>query len=448
MGTTTNKSAKLITANIINKELSNNNNKNKQQQQPRTSVVSQIQENNNPFITSFNTHGECITIAFGNTFDIFTSFFESLYNDHSLHKQPQYEYFKYFNEHSSQRNVYIPRGFAYEIPSTQSNIYTNSFLYKTNPLPKISFTSQTHNENVSFINSYLNTTTIRDLYEQLRKETEKCDNLHQLHFISDIFNGYAMGTLCSLLASIRNDYTSTLKLTHLKYFDTFSHRAFSKRKNYITSIAHLYTHCNLINLFNTLKGGEVINNLTVGDRIKEYSSKYNMNNLISSILFNSKTKFVYSNGMSINEHITNDNCKLIFEDCKEGRYHMEYFPQYTSVCIYKGNKYYNESKREIFKHELKQIIKKQSTYHYNYDNNNNKHLHSFIHINKCLFNDFVSHTHHSNMFKDMTEEYYFDFIQEYNLTHFNGDEREMREDVIYKTNEIINNYNEVKKCLK
>jgi hypothetical protein len=52
------------------------------------------------------------------------------------------------------------------------------------------------------------------------------------------------------------------------------------------------------------------------------------------------------------------------------------------------------------------------------------------------------------MFKDMTEEYYFDFIQEYNLTHFNGDEREMREDVIYKTNEIINNYNEVKKCLK
>ena len=52
------------------------------------------------------------------------------------------------------------------------------------------------------------------------------------------------------------------------------------------------------------------------------------------------------------------------------------------------------------------------------------------------------------MFKDMTEEYYFDFIQEYNLRHFTGDERDMREDVIYKTNEIINNYNEVKKCLK
>ena len=82
-----------------------------------------------------------------------------------------------------------------------------------------------------------------------------------------------------------------------------------------------------------------------------------MNNLISSILFNSKTKFVYSNGMSINEHITNDNCKFIFEDCKEGRYHVEYFPQYTSVCIYKGNKYYNECKREIFKNELpKEIV--------------------------------------------------------------------------------------------
>ena len=165
MGSTTNNSAKLITANIINKALSNNNNSSSKQHQPRTSVVSQIaQENNNPFITSFNTHGECITIAFGNTFDIFTSFFESLYNDHSLHKQPQYEYFKYFNEHSSQRNAYIPRGIAYDIPSDQSNIYTNSFLYKSNHLPKISFTSQTHNENVSFINSYLNTSITNELY--------------------------------------------------------------------------------------------------------------------------------------------------------------------------------------------------------------------------------------------------------------------------------------------
>ena len=445
MGSTSNKSSKPIKANTINTTPSNN----KQQQyhhQQRSSIKSQIAEHNNPFITTFNTHGECITIAFGNTFDIFNSFFESLYNDHSLHKQPQYEYFKYFHELPSQHNVYIPRGFAYDIPNEQSNIFTNGFLFKTNSFQNVSFVNQTYDENVSFINSFLNTNKTKYIYEHLRKESEKCDNLHQLHFISDIFNGNAMGTLCSFLNEIRNDYTSTLKLTHLKYFDTFSHKTFSKRKNYICSIAHLYTHCNLINLFNSLKGGEVINNLTVGDRIKEYSSKYNMNNLISSILFNSKTKFVYSNGMSINEHITNDNCKLIFEDCKEGRYHMEYFPQYTSVCIYKGNTYYNESKREIFKHELKQIIKRQSTYDYNI--NNNKRLHSFIHINKCLYNDFVSHTHHSNMFKDMTEEYYFDFIQEYNLRHFTEDERDMREDVIYKTNEIINNYNEVKKCLK
>ena len=48
----------------------------------------------------------------------------------------------------------------------------------------------------------------------------------------------------------------------------------------------------------------------------------------------------------------------------------------------------------------------------------------------------------------MTEEYLLDFLQSYNLHNFSSEEKEMREDTIYKVNEVVNYYKEMWKLVK
>lgn len=396
-------------------------------------------QTNTFFANNFNSEGECITISFGNSFDVFNSFYESLYKDHNLDgSQPQYSYSKFFSDTID--GEYIPRGFAYEIPDEQSEIFTKSIIGNSYHQYNINFCNQTQDDREIFINSYLNDSKSKKVEELLRKEAEKCHNIHQILFISDIFNGSAMGLLSSFLYLIQNNYKKVLKVAHLKYYDTYAHKAFSKRKNYIFSVANLYKECSLINLFNSLRPGDVMNNLTIGDRISEYSSKFGINKILSSILIDPKANFVYSNGLEVEKNNVDACSQFVFFDCKEGRNHLSYYSQYSSLCIYKGNNYITDKQRIFFDKEISKIVNKKLQ--------SNKGFYSFIEINKPFKYDFVSNIHQSNLFKDMTEEYLLDFLQSYNLHNFSSEEKEMREDTIYKVNEVVNYYKEMWKLVK
>ena len=392
-------------------------------------------------VTSYNTSGNCITIGFGGSLQVFDSFFQSLYTDHNLDGEPLYNYSKFFSESSNGfETVYTPRGFAYDIPSEQMDILQSSVLSSSYRSQSISFRDQTDDEKDGFIKAFFDEEKAKEINEQLRMEVEKCDKLHQLHFISDLFNGSAMGLLTSFLYEIQNDFKSTLKIAHLKYNDSFAHRAFSKRKNYIFSVSKLYNKCTMINLLNAPRAGEVINNLTLGDRINEYSSRYSMNKIISGILIDPNANFVYSNGTEILKDTIKESVKFVFVDCKEGKSHISYFTQNSSLCIYKGMNLINESVRRLFERELSMIVNKKL--------NSNKGFYSFLEIEKPFEIDFASHIHHSNIFKEMTEEYFLDFLQDYNLRHFTPREREMRDETIWEINDVLNYYKEVWKFLK
>ena len=80
--------------------------------------------------------------------------------------------------------------------------------------------------------------------------------------------------------------------------------------------------------------------------------------------------------------------------------------------------------------------------------NTNKGYYSYFEVNKPFPYDFVTNIHQSNLFKEMTEEYLLDFLQGYNLHNFSPEEKEMREDTIYKVNEVVNYYKEMWKLVK
>lgn len=404
---------------------------------PNQSIVQS--QTTNYFNTSYNTNGEVITISFGNSFDIFNSFFESLYKDHCLDTNPTYNYYNFFSE-TEGYGVFTPRGFAFEIPNEQSEIFAKSIIGNSYHQFNVNFSQQTEEEREIFINSYLNDSKSKQVSELLRKEAEKCHNIHEIQFISDIFNGSAMGLLSSFFYAIQNDYRKVLKVAHLKYYDTFTHKAFSKRKNYIFSVANLYKECALINLLNASRGGDVINNLSIGERIGEYSSTFNINTIISSLLTDTRANFVYSNGVEIDKEMVDRTCAFVFFDCKEGRNHLAYYPQYSSLCIYKGNNYITDSQRLYFDKEISKLVNRKL--------NTNKGYYSYFEVNKPFPYDFVTNIHQSNLFKEMTEEYLLDFLQGYNLHNFSPEEKEMREDTIYKVNEVVNYYKEMWKLVK
>lgn len=391
----------------------------------------------NYFSNNYITSGESIVISFGDSFNIFNSFYDSVYQDHfPLPGGPPR--FIPTVALSETRNGYKPRGIAVDVPQSQYEIYKDSRIKDDFPESNIMFNMNPSDENV-FIKAFYDENTTNNIEEAFRREVEKCNFLHEIHFISNIFNGPAMGLLISFFYRLQNGFDKTLKVCHLKYYDTFAHKSFSKRKNYIFSVGYLHNQCNLINLFNTdMTGGKIMNTMTLGGRLGE--PQYSLNKMLGSLLMEPRANFVYSNGVEMKEENYDLRKQLVFKDCKEGKRHLNYYPQYSSLCMYKGNNLLNEERKTFFDRELLKIVQRKL--------HTNKGYYSFIHFDKDFHSDFATNIHQTDYFRELTDEYLMDFLQDYNIDNFTKEEKELREDTISRVNQVLNYYKEMWKVRK
>ena len=391
-----------------------------------TTNTSLLQTQNLKYFQSKNSkeNGEHIVMSFCDTFDIVDNFFYTLYYEHKLEtKNPIYDYNKFFH-FDNQTNTYKARAIAVNIPNSQYETFTNSKIIDLYNQDNIIHKNQTQNLN-----------------DLLRTEVEKCDNLRCIHFLGNIFNGESDGLLSSFLFEIQNDYNNVLRMTHLKYFDTYTHKAFNKIKNYIFTISYIYDKCSLINFFNTPFHADTLVNLTLGERIKEFYSDYNLNKILSDLLIDPAANFVYSNGCKINKPNSLDYYfDFLFADCKENYSRSFVNTQISSLCIYKGNKILTEDEKIILSNKMSKVVDLRLK--------NNKMYYNFYNINKEFQYDFIANFHQTNYFKDFTEEYFMNFIQNYNISNFTKEEKENRNEAIMKVNDIMNYYKEIWKLVK
>ena len=409
------------------------------------------------FKASYPIEGEDIVISFGDTFKNLDSFFSILSQEHELEtNNPKYNYNKFFTFDGVEK--YFPRALAIHVPYEQNEIYENKkSIYKENVIFKGETSRdnfQTVNDqffaslgnrelNNDFISEFYNDSFINGVTNMLRYESEKCNSLRTIHLLGNIFNGISIGCLCSFLYEIQNDYKSSLKIAHLNYFDSYCHRAFTKIKNYIFGVSHLYDHCNMINFFNNYNNvGDILANLTAGERINEYKDKYNLNRIMSDILINPNANFVYSNGCRFEKKDYLDfYTEYLYEDCKEGKNHVDYKMQLSSLCIYKGNLYCNEDQKKLLSNKMAKVV--------DYRLNNNRAFYNFYNIDRTFKYDYVSNIHQTEYFKVVTEEYLMNFRQNYNIDNFTKEEKEgMREDSIYKVNNVLNEYKEIWRLIR
>ena len=284
---------------------------------------------------NFYPKGEHIVLSFGDCFDIFNDFFTTLVLEHQLNKeQPIYNYDIFFD--SVDNDNYSARGIAFNIPNDYYDIYlrseinsvfnNNNIIFNTNKKSKTTLDMNAMNnapvkqilnmneKSDDFFKEFNNDTNNQKISNLLSTEAEKCNHLRCLHFLGNIFDGNSMGILCNFVNDIQEDYRKVLKLTHLKYFDSFEHKAFSKIKNYLYSISNLYDKCDLVNFFNCNKGGDILSCITVGERINEYSSGYSINQMLSDLLINPK----FLEGKPGCEKVDVTDNKIIFTK-KEGK---------------------------------------------------------------------------------------------------------------------------------
>ncbi len=409
------------------------------------------------FKASYPIEGEDIVISFGDTFKNLDSFFSILSQEHELEtNNPKYNYSKFFTFDGVEK--YFPRALAIHVPYEQNEIYENNkSIYKENVIFKGEsstdnfktmndqfFASLGNRElNSDFISEFNNDSFINGVTNMLRYESEKCNSLRTIHLLGNIFNGISIGSLCSFLYEIQNDYKSSLKIAHLNYFDSYCHRAFTKIKNYIFGVSHLYDHCNMINFFNNYNNvGDILANLTAGERITEYKEKYNLNRIMSDILINPNANFVYCNGCRFEKKDYLDfYTEYLYEDCKEGKNHLDYRMQLSSLCIYKGNLYCNDDQKKLLSNKMAKVV--------DYRLNNNRAFYNFYNIDRTFKYDYVSNIHQTEYFKVVTEEYLMNFRQNYNIDNFTKEEKDgMREDSIYKVNNILNEYKEIWRLIR
>ena len=420
-----------------------------------TTNTSLLQTQNLKYFQSKNSkeNGEHIVMSFCDTFDIVDNFFYTLYYEHKLEtKNPIYDYNKFFH-FDNQTNTYKARAIAVNIPNSQYETFTNSKIIDLYNKDNIIHKNQTQNLNDlknfseneekknDFIINFNNDNYASSLNNLLRTEVEKCDNLRCIHFLGNIFNGESDGLLSSFLFEIQNDYNNVLRMTHLKYFDTYTHKAFNKIKNYIFTISYIYDKCSLINFFNTPFHADTLVNLTLGERIKEFYSDYNLNKILSDLLIDPAANFVYSNGCKINKPNSLDYYfDFLFADCKENYSRSFVNTQISSLCIYKGNKILTEDEKIILSNKMSKVVDLRLK--------NNKMYYNFYNINKEFQYDFIANFHQTNYFKDFTEEYFMNFIQNYNISNFTKEEKENRNEAIMKVNDIMNYYKEIWKLVK
>ena len=424
---------------------------------PKTMTDNQLKNLNN-YNTNYYPKGEHIILSFGDTFDIFNSFFTTLFSEHQLYKeQPIYNYNTFFENEDNYN--YKTRGIAFNIPNDYYELYLKSDINSLYNNSNIIFNSNKKSKNIidnntmnamtvkqflnmneksdDFIREFNNDTNSQKLNNILRIEAEKCSHLHCLHFTGNIFDGNSMGILCNFINNIQEDYKKVIKLVHLKYYDSFEHKAFNKIKNYIYTISNLYNKCDLVNFFNSKKGGDILSCMTIGERIDEYSSGYSINQLLADLLVNPKLNYIYSNGLEIKENDCDDKyIELLYEDCKEDKSHKYYKSQMSSLTIYKGNKIFTHNSKIKLSDEMSKIVDRYIK--------NNRSYYNFYDINKTFeINDFISNYHQSQYFVRYTEEFFMDFIQNYNIGNFTQPERQLREDIINNVHGILNNFKEI-----
>ena len=407
---------------------------------------------------NFYPKGEHILLSFGDTFDLFNEFFTILFSEHQLYKeQPIYNYNTFFENEDNYN--YKARGIAFNIPNDYYDIYlkseinslynNNNIIFNINKKNKTNIDMNTMNTltikqflNISeksddFIKEFNSDSNSQKLLNILSTEAEKCSHLHCLHFLGNIFDGSSMGILCKFNNDIQEDYKKVLKLAHLNYYDTLEHKAFNKIKNYIYTISNLYGKCDLVNFFNSPRGGDILSCITAGERIDEYSSGYSVNQILADLLIDSKNNYIYSNGLEIKEKDGDEKyIDILFQDCKEDKSHSYYKAQLSSLTIYKGNKTFgNDSKLKI-SDEMSKIVDKYIK--------NNRAYYNFYDINKNFeINDFMSNLHQTQYFVRFTEEFFMQFIQNYNIGNFSHPERLLREETINNVHGILNSFKEI-----
>ena len=406
---------------------------------------------------NYISKGEHIVISFGETFEILNDFYTTLSAEHKLYdEKPVYNFRNFFEEN---RENYTIRGIGFNIPSNMSELYSESNINTLFQKSNFSFNSSKKtrikvdldytntatlkqfldiNENSrDFIRELNNFTSLENLEELLRTEAEKCDHLHCLHFIGDIFDGSSMGILCNTINDIQEKYKKTLKLVHLNYYDSLEHRAFNKIKNYIFTLSNLYDKCELVNFFNTSKGGQILSNLTISERISEYEKNYSINQILTDLLLTPKMNYIYSNGLEIKEKDCDDKyIELLYQDCKEDKGHLYYKAQISSLTVYKGNKIFNDESKFKLSEEMSKIV--------DMNIKNNRAYYNFYDIRKPFdVCDFAANFHQSRYFIRYTEEFFMDFIQNYNFKNFSKEEIQLKEESINIMYKILNEFKEL-----
>ena len=407
---------------------------------------------------SYGTKGEHIFISFGETFEILNDFYTTLSAEHKLYNErPEYDFKNFFSENNENYNI---RGIAYNVPSSMNELYRQSDINTLFQKDNISFNSLKKTTGAKIDLDYLNTATLKqfldinenskdfikefnnfssfeNLSELIRTEVEKCDQLHCLHFIGDIFDGSSMGIMCNILNNTQERYKKVLKLVHLNYYDSYEHRAFNKIKNYIYTVSNLYDKCNLVNFFNSQKGGQILSNLTLGERIPEYEKYYSINQTLADLLFNPKLNYIYSNGLEVKEKDCDDKyAELLYQDCKEDKGHFYYKAQMSSLTIYKGNKIFNDEGKIKLSEEMSKIVDKYIK--------NNRSYYNFYDINKSFdVCDFLANFHQSRYFIRYTEAFFMDFIQKYNYKNFSKEEIQLKDETINNIYGVLNEFKEL-----
>ena len=405
----------------------------------------------------YREKGQHIFIALGETFNILNDFYTTVSIEHKLYDEnPLYNFRSLFDENYGN---YAIRGIAYNVPNSLNELYRQSDINTLFQKNNISFnpSKKTYtkldadymstatlkqmldiNENSKdFIKEYNNFADLERLNELIRKEAEKCDQLHCFHFIGDIFDGSSMGILCNVLNNMQERYKKILKLVHLNYYDSYEHRAFNKIKNYIYTISNLHDKCNLVNFFNTPKGDQILSNLTIGERIPEYDKSCSINQILADLLVNPRINYIYSNGVEIKEKECDEKyAELLYQDCKEDKGHLYYKAQMSSLTIYKGNKIFNNESKIKLSEEMSKIVDKYIK--------NNRAYYNFYDIKQNFdVNDFMANFHQSRYFVRYTEEFFMDFIQNYNFKNFSNEEKQLKEETINNVYGILNEFKEL-----
>ena len=405
----------------------------------------------------YREKGQHIFIALGETFNILNDFYTTVSIEHKLYDEnPLYNFRSLFDENYGN---YAIRGIAYNVPNSLNELYRQSDINTLFQKNNISFnpSKKTYtkldadymstatlkqmldiNENSKdFIKEYNNFSDLERLNELIRTESEKCDQLHCFHFIGDVFDGSSMGILCNVLNNMQERYKKILKLVHLNYYDSYEHRAFNKIKNYIYTISNLHDKCNLVNFFNTSKGDQILSNLTIGERIPEYEKSCSINQILADLLVNPRMNYIYSNGVEIKEKECDEKyAELLYQDCKEDKGHLYYKAQMSSLTIYKGNKIFNDESKIKLSEEMSKIVDKYIK--------NNRAYYNFYDIKQNFdVNDFIANFHQSRYFVRYTEEFFMDFIQNYNFKNFSNEEKQLKEETINNVYGILNEFKEL-----